>query len=285
MEQFQCRICGAGEYSFHCHVKDTTSRNTGLEFNYVRCCSCGTLSLSPMPTPEQTAFANETLLGITRPNSSFDKRYTDAYRESLRNEYRQTFRDLGIDTTPPHSHAKCFDFGCAIGTALDILADAGWETYGLDVSRQLTALADHSRHKIHVGEIDTLPQEWGGFDFVLTIEVLEHLREPAKILRKLVSLLRPGGVLLTETPQVGLLSELYGDTWRVLAGLDHIHLMPQATQFRLLSDCGCRIERWITFGSGCTSGLTPPHIKKAFDQLVKRLGIGDFLAIKSIKVA
>lgn len=283
MAAFSCGVCGGKEGSFHCRVKDDTSRDTGLEFNYVRCGACGTLSLYPPPTPEQTAFANETLLGITRPNSSFDKRYTEAYRETLRDEYRLTFRDVGIDIKPPVPGAKCFDFGCAIGSSLDVLADEGWETYGCDVSRQLTALADRTRHRIHVGELATLPAEWGGFDFILTIEVLEHLRDPVGALRRLVALLKPGGVLLTETPQVGLLAELYGEKWRVLAGLDHIHLMPQATQFKLLNDLGCRIERWVTFGSGCTSGLTPPHIKKAFDTLVKRQGIGDFLAIKSVK--
>lgn len=281
---YVCGICGGKEGNFYCRVKDDTSRNTGWEFNYIRCGVCSTLSLYPLPTPEQTDYANETLLGITRPNSSFDKRYTEAYRETLRNEYRMTFEDVDIDINPPFPGAKCFDFGCAIGSSLDVLADAGWETYGCDVSRQLTALADQTRHQIHVGELTTLPADWSDFDFILTIEVLEHLRDPVGALRQLVSLLKPGGVLLTETPQVGLLAELYGEKWRVLAGLDHIHIMPQATQFKLLNDLGCRIENWVTFGSGCTSGLTPPHIKKAFDSLVKRQGIGDFLAIKSVKV-
>lgn len=280
---YNCNICSGSESSFYCRVKDDTSRNTGLEFNYVRCGNCGTLSLYPLPTPEQTAFANETLLGVTRPNSSFDKRYTESYRESLREEYRMTFRDLGIPLRPPVKGAKCFDFGCAIGSSLDVLADEGWQTYGCDVSKQLTALADRERHQIHVGELETMPADWVDFDFILTIEVLEHLRDPVGALRKLVSMLKPGGILLTETPQVGLLAELYGESWRVLAGLDHIHLMPQSTQFKLLNDLGCRIERWVTFGSGCTSGLTPPHIKKAFDTLAKRQGIGDFLAIKAVR--
>lgn len=280
---YDCRICGGRESTFYCHVKDDTSRNTGLEFDYVRCGNCGSLSLWPMPTPEQTAFANETLLGITRPNSSFDKRYTEAYREALRHEYQQTFQDLAIDEIPPFEGAKCFDFGCAIGCALDVLADEGWQTYGCDVSRQLTALADHKRHQIHVGELATLPGDWRDFDFILTIEVLEHLPDPVATLSRLVSLLKPGGILLTETPQVGVLAEVFGDNWRVLAGPDHIHLLPQSIQFKILCDLGCRIERWVTFGSGCTSGLTPPHIKKAFDRLVKRQGIGDFLAIKAVK--
>ncbi len=178
MESYQCNICDAAVGTFYCHVKDDTSRNTGLEFDYLRCESCGTLSLFPMPTEEQTAFANETLLGITRPNSSFDKRYTDDYREFLRNEYRMTFNDVDVPVTPPFEGAKCFDFGCAIGSSLDILANEGWATYGCDISKQLTALADHDRHKIHVGELGTLPGDWGPFDFILSIEVLEHLRDP-----------------------------------------------------------------------------------------------------------
>lgn len=283
INSYECNICGAVEGSFYCRVKDDTSRNTGLEFDYIRCGSCGTLSLFPLPTEEQSAFANETLLGITRPNSSFDKRYTSEYREALRNEYRMTFNDLNVDIKPPFEGAKCFDLGCAIGSSLDVLADEGWETYGCDISKQLTALADHDRHKIHVGDVQSLPEDWGSFDLIITIEVLEHLRDPAGALKKLVSMLKPGGVLVTETPQVGLLADLYKEKWRPLAGLDHIHLFPQSTQFKMLTDLGCRVERWVTFGSGCTTGLTPPHIKKAFDTLVKMQGIGDFLAIKSVR--
>jgi len=284
ISDYKCEICGCQESTFYCHVKDETTRNTGLEFTYVRCGTCGTLSLNPLPTMEQSELANETLLGISRPGSSFYKRYTAAYRQALRDEHVQTFRDVGMDITSPTAGAKCFEFGCATGTALDVMADEGWQTYGLDVSKQLTALADHDRHKIHVGGIDTLPTDWTGFDFIFTIEVLEHLHEPRRTLHKLVSMLKPGGVLVTETPQVGLMAELFGERWRVLAALDHIHLIPQTTQFKMISEAGCRIEKWITFGSGCTSGLTPPHIKKAFDKLVKIQGIGDFLAIKSVKL-
>lgn len=57
----------------------------------------------------------------------------------------------------------------------------------------------------------------------------------------MVSMLKPGGVLVTETPQVGLLADLYKEKWRPLAGLKHIHLFPQSTQFKMLIDLGCRV--------------------------------------------
>ena len=284
-EAYRCRICNTTEANFYCRVKDETSRETGLEFTYVKCGSCGTLSLCPLPTPEQTAFANESLLGLKRPGSSFDQRYTPAYRQPLRDEYLKTLTDIGVEIEPPTPNASCLDFGCADGGLLDLLADHGWQTYGCDVSHQLTELADHDRHQMHVGELSACPADWGPFDMIVTIEVLEHLPDPVATLSLLVSMLKPGGVLVTETPQVGLLAELYGERWRVLNGLDHIHLLPQTTQFELITRLGCRIEKWISFGSGCTSGLTPPQIKSAFDTLVKRQGIGDFLAIKSVKDA
>ncbi|OOZ36437.1 hypothetical protein BOW51_07130 [Solemya velesiana gill symbiont] len=228
--------------------------------------------------------ANESLLGITRKGSSFDKRYTPEYRETLRNEYRLTFNDLEFNLKPPSAGASCLDFGCAIGSALDVLADNGWETYGCDISEQLTALADRQQHRIFTGELDQLPGDWGPFDLVVTIEVLEHLQHPRETLHRLISLLKPGGTLITETPQVGLLAELYGEDWRVLAGLDHIHLLTRETQIGVIEDFGCRVEATSSFGSGCTMGLVPPHIKRAFDTLVKRQNIGDFLAIRATKI-
>lgn len=45
----------------------------------------------------------------------------------------------------------------------------------------------------------------------------------------------------------------------------------------------CCVDRWIDIGSGCTTGITPPHIKEAFGKLSKQHGLGHILAIKAVK--
>jgi len=63
------------------------------------------------------------------------------------------------------------------------------------------------RRRRRYGEIDlaadlyAIPFRDGTFDAVINIEVLEHLREPAKALEKMFRVLRPGGRLFLVAPQ------------------------------------------------------------------------------------
>ena len=52
----------------------------------------------------------------------------------------------------------------------------------------------------HVCDLSQIPVESGKYDLVLMTQVLEHLPEPAKVLRELYRVLKPGGTLWLSTP-------------------------------------------------------------------------------------
>jgi len=103
---------------------------------------------------------------------------------------------------PAGDGLRVVELGCGYrATQLVALRDRLKEGVGVDfkIAPELRALAGFSFHE---GTIeDALPRlDAGGFDAVLLISVLEHLREPGAALEAAARLLRPGGVLLVNVP-------------------------------------------------------------------------------------
>lgn len=73
----------------------------------------------------------------------------------------------------------------------------------------------HAGQHLNVwGSADALPFADESFDAILCTEVLEHVREPAKVLLECQRTLRPGGWLLVTTPFFNPLHELPWDYYR-----------------------------------------------------------------------
>lgn len=95
------------------------------------------------------------------------------------------------------------DVGCAMGFYVERLARLGWDAHGLDISEY--AVAEGERRGVAnlvVGTVDELPFEDGCFDYVFSIDVVEHL-EPALaegMAMELHRVLRPGGLCFLATP-------------------------------------------------------------------------------------
>lgn len=103
---------------------------------------------------------------------------------------------------------------------------------------------DYSRLNV-IGDLERLPLASGAADAVLNIVTLEHVREPAAVMRELARVLKPGGVLLLVAPQEWEMHQIPHDYYRYTryglehlarqAGLTAIDIRPVGGLFRLLS--------------------------------------------------
>lgn len=57
-------------------------------------------------------------------------------------------------------------------------------------------------------DVSDMPFEDGSYDLVLNTQVLEHVRNPGKVVRELGRVLKPGGLLILTTPQSSPLHNL-----------------------------------------------------------------------------
>lgn len=107
---------------------------------------------------------------------------------------------------------RVLDAGCGAGDTVAGLAADGYDVSGFDISAAAVERARERHPGIELGvhPVEELPWpvEPGSVDAVCSFEVIEHLLQPALLLRGARAALRPGGHLALSTPYHGRLKNL-----------------------------------------------------------------------------
>jgi SAM-dependent methyltransferase len=178
---------------------------------------------------------------------------------------------------------KVLDIGCATGALLAFLEGQGWKAVGIEIS---TPQAEYARLKRGL-DVRTLPLEENrfpehSFQAVWASHLIEHLNDPAAMVRELSRILAPGGFFYVTTPNIeGFQARLLGPRWRS-AIFDHLYLFSVKTLHSLLRQNGFTIEKTLTWG-GLAAGLVPPGIKVWADRAAKKFNAGDVMIVKAGK--
>ncbi len=126
------------------------------------------------------------------------------------NAFQQARYDWIINTAGDLKGKKVLDVGCGDGSLTYLLARRDTivvgvdnEELGLDFARDnLKKIDPHNKLQYSFAQASAyeLPFEPNSFDVVVSCEVIEHLREPERMLAECKRVLRPGGKLVLTTP-------------------------------------------------------------------------------------
>jgi len=96
---------------------------------------------------------------------------------------------------------KILDIGCGIGNHLSRI-DYSEERFGIDISELAIKMASKKCPDCNFmnGSIYNMPYGDNFFDSAYSIDVIEHLKQPHKMLCEAKRVLRPGGFLIIQTP-------------------------------------------------------------------------------------
>ncbi len=133
---------------------------------------------------------------------------------------------------------RALELGCATGQYLIQLQDAGWLATGIELSERPVTIARDAGLNVHRGTLETTDLQAEQFELVAAWKVLEHVPDAKATLRRLNTLLIPGGTLLLSIPNAGSWeSWFFGRSWYVWELPRHLHHFTPSSIRKLLEEC------------------------------------------------
>jgi 2-polyprenyl-3-methyl-5-hydroxy-6-metoxy-1,4-benzoquinol methylase len=160
---------------------------------------------------------------------------------------RQTFGKADAEQGPL-SGKSLLDFGCGVGRLCKIAREYGIRTTGIEFDPRAREVAEKAGGLDIYSSIEHLSTTISAarFDWIIMWDVIEHLRQPWCELEKLSSLLRPDGLLLLTTPNVGSLrAQVLGKRWENIVNPTHFYYFTRRSLRLALGRAGfSEIREW-----------------------------------------
>jgi 2-polyprenyl-3-methyl-5-hydroxy-6-metoxy-1,4-benzoquinol methylase len=237
-----CDVCGSTAFHEIAAGYDYELLTCTNRWHYVRCEPCGMVWLNPRPAvsalstiypPTYYAYNYDQLSPIARKG----KEAMDALK-------LKSILAVGGGATP----TRYLDVGCGDGRYLEIMAKKGVpksDLYGLELDQRIVDELAGKGFNVHCERVESatsIPE--ASFDLITMFHVIEHVASPREVVAKLVSLLKPGGVLAMETPNIDSLdARLFASgTWGGFHIPRHWYLFDPSTFRRLAADAGLSVE-------------------------------------------
>jgi 2-polyprenyl-3-methyl-5-hydroxy-6-metoxy-1,4-benzoquinol methylase len=160
-----------------------------------------------------------------------------------------------VSLVPPAT--RVLEFGCATGYMSEVLKNRlGCTVVGVEIDRDAAALAEQHTERVIVGDAEKIDYaaELAGeeFDVVLFADVLEHLKEPADVLRRVRPFVAENGVVVASIPNIAHASvrlALLGGEFRYrewgLLDDTHLRFFTRASIQDLFEETGYVVTHWL----------------------------------------
>ena len=126
------------------------------------------------------------------------------YRDCANRTYQNSGNLVLLELIGWKQAGRALDCGCGAGDNARILSLHGWEVDGITISSDEQAKASRICKRVCIADLESgLPGIiCGGYDLVIFSHVLEHLRNPSRVLKDVHRVLVPGGIVAVALPNV-----------------------------------------------------------------------------------
>ena len=226
-----CNICGSSKF------KVLFGENVAQIHQIVKCTDCELMYAFPLPV------RNFDLYAAKNPTQSPLKKDDPTILHSF--DKLPDYKNISADLQQFVPKGRILDVGCYVGTFLCFLREQGWQAMGVELDDRAVQFARQEFGlKIINDALESLDagHYHDSFDAVTMLHLIEHLDDPFSMLAVVWHLLKPGGVLVVETPTFdSLMFKLLGRRERSLSCNGHIVFYTVDTLSRLLVKNGFEV--------------------------------------------
>ncbi|WFU62656.1 class I SAM-dependent methyltransferase [Bradyrhizobium brasilense] len=183
-----CPIRGCTDTSWYADARDIEYHTSDRTYSFYKCQRCGVLFIVPMLWDR---------LGDIYPKNYYS--YAPAVPRIKRSLDRRLLKLLA---SVPGDRLSILEIGGGSGWMLDQVKSCSPRvsfTQCVDLDESAQAVAVARGHAYHLGPIEQFEAD-RRFDLILAFDLIEHVRDPALVLRRIEGLLTTHGRVLITTP-------------------------------------------------------------------------------------
>ena len=258
----RCIVCGQPGLALYEGLTDYLAGTPG-SWRMARCAdpACGMLWLDPKPLAADLIKAYATYYTHGRERSrDLSRLWLSAVNSTCKQvcrlmelgsalgRQRRELRSMYIGSGSP---GRLLEIGCGSGRFLNRMRKAGWAVEGIDFDPVVAARVEEKFGiPVAIGSLPDLGYTEGTYDVVAMSQVIEHVPDPAVLLKERRRVLRPGGRLVLSTPNArSVAHRIFGRHWRGLEPPRHQHVFTPAALSRCAKDCGFVDARVFTLSA------------------------------------
>jgi SAM-dependent methyltransferase len=185
--------------------------------------------------------------------------------------------EMILDAAGGRINGPILENGCGVGMYVQHLAQHAGRVVGLEYDFERAAEAARRSPEIVNAAGEHLPFSGASFDFILSHEVLEHVRDDRAALEEMLRVLKPEGRIAVFCPNRGYPFETHGIYWRGKYSFGNkafVNYLPRAWRNRLAPHV-----RVYTYGDlvRLFAGLPVRFVERtvifgAYDNIIARTG-------------
>ncbi len=258
-----CPACGSTARSpLYRGLTDITFGSASGRWDLDRCLDCGSVYLNPPPTADELDQAYSTYYTHATPKTAppppprgIVQKLAAGYRDwryagrsptwgawmtsRLLPPVRQRI-DLRHRFLPPaRPDSTVLDVGCGPGSFLQTAQSVGYKAKGIDSDDAAVAFGRSRGLDCSTESTEDVVASGERFDAVTLSQVIEHVPQPRPMLRTLLEVLRPGGVLFVSTPNIRARGHArFREFWRGLEVPRHLVIFSRPALENAIRDAG-----------------------------------------------
>lgn len=200
--QIYCEFCGEGSAG--------KTYGKGSNYTVLKCEKCSLLWSNPLTDDDYEKQINSDYFGediYIRKEKGQKERFRAQINKALK------FFNGG----KKREDIKVLDIGSGLGFFLDVCDEMGLYCEGCDINEKAVTYANKNKNRTRLGTIDSHYSD-SSFDIIFALNLIEHIPHPKKFIEECRRVLKPGGLLILETPIQESLFHVFARVGDILTG-------------------------------------------------------------------